>query len=74
MISSAFTSFACWNAKLASNALNLLCLHMVYIIIIADITVIPCLYWAMYSLSVSGVDNNVSSNVLLFRKIGSVTS
>ena len=96
------------------NALNLLCLHMVYIIIIVDITDIItvmntntsimkllvkkfllansvsnssisclslkskisllCFYWATYSLSVSGADNNISLNVLSFRKTGKVTS
>ena len=33
-----------------------------------------CLYWAIYSLSVSRADNNVSLNILLFRKTGRVTS
>ena len=33
-----------------------------------------CLYWAIYSLSINGVESNVSSNVLLLRKMGSANS
>ena len=31
-IPSTFTSFTCWSAKPVTNALNLLCLHITYIV------------------------------------------
>ena len=36
-IPSAFTSFTCWSAKLVTNDLNLLCLHIAYIVIMVAI-------------------------------------
>ena len=38
LVVTAFTSFTCWSSKLATNVLNLLCIHKVYIIIMAVIT------------------------------------